>query len=688
MTIEIKISDTTKTDNLLYGDDNLGITSKHFLKKQRPWFPIMGEFHYSRFDHHLWSQELAKIKSSGIDIISSYTIWIHHEEEKGYFNFSGDNNLHRFIEECQNNNLYFFLRLGPWSHAEVKNGGLPDWLLAETSNTRQNDPTYLHYVKEFFKQIYKQCAGLFYKDGGPIIGIQVENEYGHSGGYTDSRGYDHLTTIMELISDIGFNVPFYTGTAWGGAIWLENSMLPVFGGYADAPWAQTSKSIPLNANFLITDKRDDPNIASEYTSNNTIDETIFKSFPYLTAELGTGLEPTYRRRPIITKFDTESMILSKLASGANMLGYYMFHGGTNPIGKTTTMQESKESGSLNSLATLNYDFQAPLNEFGYFNESYKALRKLHVFIHEFESTLALSEVTFPEKIIIDPTNKTDLRYSVRFDKKSNSGFIFINNYQRGIQMNAHKHIKFHISASNLSITTPEIDVPSNSTKIIPFNIKLKAARLVSTNANILCQIGEMPILFDKHPEKITANFAGANIPFISLSDNDANNALRIKNHLLICTEQLWSTPSNNVYVESTQDTTIRLLPENKNLNIHFKKATCTVTPTKERNLKDYQEIKLSFNYFKSEDTADISCNVNYLGDRLEFYKNEELIADALNTNGNYRLSLAKFGYPDHLTLRIYNWNSNVYFDKTFDQSKLGLTSIKCTPLYKKMLTFE
>ncbi|WP_343752932.1 beta-galactosidase, partial [Alkalibacterium iburiense] len=161
------------------GQEELSINTHYFEKNQKPWYPVMGEFHYSRFDQREWKRELAKIKSGGISIVASYVIWIHHEEIKDQWDFSGQRNLRQFIELCQEQELYFFLRIGPWAHGEVRNGGFPDWLQNGGYELRSNGSEYLKQVDNYFKHIYKEVEGLFYKDGGPIIGIQIENEYGH-----------------------------------------------------------------------------------------------------------------------------------------------------------------------------------------------------------------------------------------------------------------------------------------------------------------------------------------------------------------------------------------------------------------------------------------------------------------------------------------------------------------------------
>ena len=100
-----------------------GYDNHCLLRDGTAWFPVMGEIHYSRYKESLWEESLRKIKAGGVEIVSSYVIWIHHEEEEGIFRFDGCRNLRRFLELCKKVGLLVFLRLGPFAHGEVRNGG-------------------------------------------------------------------------------------------------------------------------------------------------------------------------------------------------------------------------------------------------------------------------------------------------------------------------------------------------------------------------------------------------------------------------------------------------------------------------------------------------------------------------------------------------------------------------------------
>ena len=154
----------------------IGVNSQYLTRDGKPWLPVMGEFHFSRYPADRWEEEILKMKASGVQIVSTYIIWLHHEQEQGHFDWSGQRDLRRFVELCAKHGMYVYPRIGPWAHAEVRHGGLPDWVLA-MGPVRENNAAYLSAVDAFYAQIAQQLHGLLWKDGGPVIGIQIENEY-------------------------------------------------------------------------------------------------------------------------------------------------------------------------------------------------------------------------------------------------------------------------------------------------------------------------------------------------------------------------------------------------------------------------------------------------------------------------------------------------------------------------------
>ncbi len=133
------------------------------------------------------------------------------------------------------------LRIGPWCHGEVRNGGFPNWLQKKGDDKvfelRRDNPGYLAYVKKYYGQVAEQTKGLLWKDGGPVIGIQLENEY--------SGPTQHLMTLKQLARDAGIDVPIYTCTGWGGGGAAPfGEMLPLSGSYAEGFWDRSLARMP------------------------------------------------------------------------------------------------------------------------------------------------------------------------------------------------------------------------------------------------------------------------------------------------------------------------------------------------------------------------------------------------------------------------------------------------------------
>lgn len=140
----------------------------------------------------------AKMRAGGVAIIATYVFWIHHEEAEGEWDFTGCRNLRGFLQICRDIGMPVWLRIGPWAHGECRNGGFPDWLIKDGAPVRINDPVYLKRVERFWKQLGEQAEGMMCMDGGPVLGVQLENEYGHCGGPSDSKeGMAHMLTLKK-----------------------------------------------------------------------------------------------------------------------------------------------------------------------------------------------------------------------------------------------------------------------------------------------------------------------------------------------------------------------------------------------------------------------------------------------------------------------------------------------------------
>ena len=168
---------------------SITVDSRSLRLDGQPWTPVMGEFHYARYPASEWREELLKMKAGGIDIVATYVFWIHHEEIENQWDWTGSRDLRRFVATGRDAGLKVIVRSGPWCHGEVRNGGLPDWIVAR-GHTRSDNPAYLANVRELYAQIAAQLKGLLWKDGGPVIGMQLENEY--------SGPAEHLLTLKKI----------------------------------------------------------------------------------------------------------------------------------------------------------------------------------------------------------------------------------------------------------------------------------------------------------------------------------------------------------------------------------------------------------------------------------------------------------------------------------------------------------
>jgi beta-galactosidase len=485
----------------------LTLDNNSLLLDGKPWTPVMGEFHFARYPENEWREELLKMKAGGIDIVSTYVFWIHHEEMEGQFDWSGSRNLRRFIQTCQEAGLKVFVRCGPWDHGEVRNGGFPDWLLTKGWKLRSNDTNYLSAVKRFYGEIARQLDGLFWKDGGPVIGIQFENEY--------KGPAQHLLTLKHMGQEAGLDAPIYTRTGWDQPLGHMpfGEMVPLYGVYAEGFWDRVLTPMPAGywKGFHFSKFRvDDATFAGLPGEGGTLDPSDVEDYPYLTCEIGGGMMNSYHRRILVNPKDPEATTLIKLGSGSTLLGYYMYHGGVNPEGRLTTLMESQDTGYWNDMPVKNYDFQAPLGQYGQIREQYNLLRRVHLFLHEWGSILAGMPATMPDQ---RPHGKNDfdtLRWSVRSDGKS--GFVFVNNYQRLQAMPPKKDVQFMIKLPSGSITFPQkpVTIPSDACLIWPFNLDLgHGVRLAWATAQPLTAIddGNVRTVFFAETEGVPAQFA-------------------------------------------------------------------------------------------------------------------------------------------------------------------------------------
>ncbi|WP_112136874.1 beta-galactosidase, partial [Glycomyces dulcitolivorans] len=468
--------------------DSIGdieVTSRWIERGGRPWIPITGEIHYSRLPRERWSQVLGHARAGGLNSIATYVFWAAHEPEPGRFDWSGNLDLRAFVELAAAHGLDVVVRLGPWAHGEYRNGGFPDWLLDRNLKPRTNDPAYLDLVRALYAETIAQLRGLTHAEGGPIIAAQVDNEL-----------YDqpeHLAALRELAEELGLRVPVWTATGWGGAQ-VPDTLLPVFGAYADGFWEETTTEWPAFApiHFRYSATRDDVSVGADL--REALDGVAAGAaadradVPFVTCELGGGMHVAYHRRPLVSPEDVAAVALAKLGSGSAWQGYYMYAGGTQRTGPHGTEQESQATWYPNDVPALSYDFHAPIGEHGQIRPHHHALRRQHLWLAADGHRLA----RMASHVGGGSDEPAELRWAVRSD--GHSGYLFATTYQPPKRpLAAQPGVQFSVQFDDVTVTVPTVpvDLPAGRSVVWPLRYPLTPdLELRSATAQLLTRIAD------------------------------------------------------------------------------------------------------------------------------------------------------------------------------------------------------
>jgi len=311
-----------------------------FLLDGTPFQIIAGEMHYARIPREYWRHRLRMARAMGLNTIATYVFWNYHEVRHGVFDFhSGNRDLAEFIREAQQEGLWVILRPGPYVCAEWDFGGIPSYLLKSPAvHVRSNDSRYQRAASRYIRALGEQLRPLLVTHGGPIIMVQVENEYGSFGA---DSAYKAATRRMLL--DAGFDVPLFT---------------------ADGDDAFSQGGIP-GVFVSATGERNYDSLAARTRPFNhgMGPQMVAEFYPGWLTHWGEPL-PSTPLSGFLSEYD------SLLARGASV-SLYMFHGGTN-FGFTSGANYTKTMPIVPSMTS--YDYGAPLSEAGWPTEKYYALR--------------------------------------------------------------------------------------------------------------------------------------------------------------------------------------------------------------------------------------------------------------------------------------------------------------------------
>lgn len=314
--------------------------NNQFIYDDQPVTILSGAVHYFRTLPEYWEDRLLKLKACGLNTVETYTCWNLHERREGEFDFSGLLDIEKFIETAEKLGLFVILRPGPYICAEWDFGGLPSWLLSYPDIAlRCDDPLYLEKVKPYYRELLSRIRPHLCTNGGNVIMVQVENEYG---SYGDDKVY--LQKIVDIYRENGIDCQLFTSD--GTAKWmLSGGTLP---------------EILAVANF------------GSYTEQILTLNEFQKNRPLMCGEFWDGwFDHWYESGTQLRPIEDIVREIEKFFDLDASFNLYMFHGGTN----FAFWNGANHPGDYQPTIT-SYDYRALLTEAGDITPLYEAVKEL------------------------------------------------------------------------------------------------------------------------------------------------------------------------------------------------------------------------------------------------------------------------------------------------------------------------
>ena len=311
-----------------------------FYLDGKPFRILSGAMHYFRIHPAYWEDRMLKLKQCGFNTVETYCCWNLHERKPGVFDFSGRLDLVKYIETAQKLGLYVILRPGPYICAEWDFGGLPSWLLRDNIPLRCNDPRFLASLRPFLLKVFELVKPLLCTNGGNILAMQVENEYGSYG-----NDHDYMAAVNAIYTEGGIDCLRFTSD--GALDWmLSGGTLP---------------ELPAAVNF-----------GSHAPEQLRKLRSFRPDAPMFCAEFWCGwFDHWYEAHHTRPVEDITAATKELLDSGAS-LNFYLFHGGTN----FGFLNGANHTGEQYQPTVTSYDYCAPLSECGDLTPAYHAIRAL------------------------------------------------------------------------------------------------------------------------------------------------------------------------------------------------------------------------------------------------------------------------------------------------------------------------
>ena len=310
-----------------------------FMLDGKPFVVKAAEVHYPRIPRPYWEHRIKMCKALGMNTLCLYVFWNIHEQREGEYDFTGQNDVAEFCRLAQKNGMYVIVRPGPYVCAEWEMGGLPWWLLKKKDiKLRERDPYFMERVRLFENEVGKQLSSLTVENGGPIIMVQVENEYG-------SYGIDkpYVSEIRDIVKQSGFDKVALFQCDWSSN--FTNN------GLDDLIWTMnfgTGANIDEQFRRLKQLRPEAPRMCSEFWS---------------------GWFDKWGARHETRPADDMVAGIDEMLSKGISFSLYMTHGGTS-FGHWAGANSPGFAPDVTS-----YDYDAPINEWGLPTEKYWILRQ-------------------------------------------------------------------------------------------------------------------------------------------------------------------------------------------------------------------------------------------------------------------------------------------------------------------------
>ncbi|PTJ82402.1 beta-galactosidase [Mammaliicoccus sciuri] len=317
-----------------------------FLLDDKPIQILSGAIHYFRVPKDDWYHSLYNLKALGFNTVETYIPWNYHEPWEEHFEFSGEKDIQHFIQLAEELGLYVIIRPSPFICAEWEFGGLPSWLLNyKDMRIRSSDQRFIDKVDRYYAQLFKILKPLQIDHNGPIIMMQIENEYGSFG---EDKSY--LNMIKDLMIKHGTTVPLFT---------------------SDGGWAQTLRAGSMAEDHILPTANFGSKTDINFQNLKSFHDEFQKKWPLMCMEFWDGW--FNRWGDDIIKRESDDLVAEvRTAVQQGHINLYMFHGGTN----YGFWNGCSARGSVDLPQITSYDYDAPLNEMGNPTQKYYDLQKM------------------------------------------------------------------------------------------------------------------------------------------------------------------------------------------------------------------------------------------------------------------------------------------------------------------------